>query len=254
MDLTHAAITFAAGLVAGGINAVAAGGTLLTFPLLVWLGLDSITANATSTVALWPFVVGGIFGYRREIATIERRWLAFAIPSIAGGFMGAALLRLTPSNVFDRIVPYLILFATLLFAAQDPIQRMLKAGNPDAHKSERWFAAAMVFQLGIGVYGGYFGAGIGIIMLAGFSVLGMTNIHQMNGLKNILAGTVNAVAALYFIFHNMVHWPDVGALAAGAMLGGYGGAGVARKLGQKFVRRVVIVVGFAMAASLFIKR
>src|SRR4029079_14318923 len=124
MDFTHAVVSFGAGLVAGVMNAVAAGGTLLTFPTLIWLGLNSVTANATSTVALWPFVLGGAFGYRRELRVIERRLLYLILPSLIGGLAGAIVLRSTPASVFDTLVPYLILFATILFMAQEWVQRM----------------------------------------------------------------------------------------------------------------------------------
>jgi uncharacterized membrane protein YfcA len=250
--LFHAAVALAVGLISGVINAVAAGGTLLTFPTLIWLGLNSVTANATSTVAVWPFVLGGVFGYRRELRTVERRMLYLVIPSLLGGLGGAILLRSTPSSVFDRLVPYLILFATLLFMAQEAVQRR-KVAHPAAHRSAKWMAGAMLFQLLVAVYGGYFGGGMGIVMLAALSVLGMTNIHQMSGLKNIFAGSINAVAAIYFIAEKMVYWPDVGAMAVGSVAGGYFGAGVARRMGAKTVRRVVIMVGFGMALSLFIK-
>jgi uncharacterized membrane protein YfcA len=253
MNFTHAAVSLAAGLIAGGINAVAGGGTLLTFPALVWLGLNSVTANATSTVALWPCSVGGMLGYRRELSTLEKRFLYLALPSLLGGLLGAYLLKLTPSTVFDRLVPYLILFATFLFLVQEPIQRRLKSSNPEAHKSASWFAGAVVFQFLVGLYGGYFGAGIGILMLAAFSILGMTDIHQMNGFKNMLGGAINGLAAIYFISQNMVYWPDVGVMAVGSITGGYLGAGVARKVGRTAVRRIVILVGFGMALSLFIK-
>jgi uncharacterized membrane protein YfcA len=250
--LFHAAVAFAVGLISGAINAVAAGGTLLTFPTLIWLGLDSVTANATSTVAVWPFVLGGVFGYRRELRTMDRRMLYLVIPSVLGGLGGAILLRSTPSSVFDRLVPYLILFATLLFMAKGAVQHRLKLAHPVEHRSVKWLAGAM-FQLPVAVYGGYFGGGMGIVMLAALSVLGMTNILQMSGMKNILAGAINAVAAIYFIAEKMVYWPDVGAMALGSIAGGYFGAGVARRMGAKTVRRVVIMVGFGMAVSLFIK-
>jgi len=253
LDFTHAAVSLGVGLVAGAMNAVAGGGTLLTFPTLIWLGLDSVTANATSTVAVWPCVVGGMYGYRRELKTLQKRFLYLAIPSLIGGLLGAYLLKLTPSTFFDRIVPYLILFATLLFMIQEPIQRFVRGAHPEAHKSRAWFAGAAVFQFVVGVYGGYFGAGIGILMLAAFSILGMTDIHQMNGFKNMLGGTINALAAMYFISQKMVYWPHVGVMALGAITGGYLGAGVARKVGPRAVRRIVIGVGFAMALSLFIK-
>jgi hypothetical protein len=231
MDLTHGAVSFGSGLIAGAMNSVAGGGTLLTFPTLIWLGLNSVTANATSTVAVWPGQVSGMFG----------------------GLFGAVLLRLTPSTLFDRLVPYLILFATVLFMVQEPIQRRIKRSHPHAHKSASWFLGAVVFQFMVGVYGGYFGAGIGILMLAAFSILGMTDIHQMNGFKNLLGGAVNALAAIYFISQKMVYWPDVGVMALGAVAGGYAGAGTARKLGRTAVRRIAILIGFGMAVSLFIK-
>jgi len=253
-NFTHGTVSFGAGLIAGGMNAVAGGGTLLTFPTLVWLGLNSVTANATNTVAVWPGVVSGMVGYRRELRTLEKRFLHLAIPSLIGGLLGAYLLRLTPSTIFDRLVPYLILFATILFIVQEPVQRKLKSSNPEAHKSAAWFAGAIIFQFMVGVYGGYFGAGIGILMLAAFSVLGMTDIHQMNGFKNMLGGSINLLAAIYFISQRMVYWPDVGVMAAGSIAGGYLGAGVARKIGRTAVRRIVIAVGFGMALSLFIKR
>jgi uncharacterized protein len=175
------------------------------------------------------------------------------VPSVIGGIVGAVLLRLTPSSVFDRLVPFLILFATLLFMAQEPIQRKLKTGDAEAHRSTGWLVGSMLFQLGVGVYGGYFGAGIGILMLAALSILGLKEIHEMNALKVILGGTINGIAAAYFIWKGMVYWPYVLVMVAGAIAGGYGGAGVARKLGGRTVRRIVIGIGFSMAVSLFLK-
>ena len=253
MDFIHGSVSFGVGVIAGAMNAVAAGGTLLTFPTLIWLGLNSITANATSTAAVWPGVIAGVYGYRRELSTLPGRFFYLVIPSLMGGLLGAYLLRLTPSTTFDRIVPYLILFATFLFMVQEPIQRAVRSTHPEAHKSMGWFAAALVFQFVVGIYGGYFGAGIGILMLASFSILGLTNIHQMNGFKNLLGGAVNALAVIYFATNKMVSWPDVGVLAAGAITGGYAGAGVARKIGQKAVRKLVVLIGFGMALSLFVK-
>src|SRR5436853_7642111 len=254
LDLSHAMAAFGSAFVAGAINSVAGGGTLLTFPTLIWIGLDSVTANATSTGAIWPGSLGTIAGYRRELSSTEPRILALVAPSLIGGIAGALLLRWTPPSVFDQLVPFLILFATLLFMIQEPIQRRLKAANPEAHKSSRWLVGAVCFQLLVAVYGGYFGAGIGILMLAALSILGFTNIHQMNGLKNFFALCINGVAALYFIWAGMVFWPDVVIMAIGAIAGGYGGAGIARRIGQTAVRRIVIGVGFAMAVSLFIKK
>jgi uncharacterized membrane protein YfcA len=254
LDLFHAAGAFGAAFLAGAINSVAGGGTLLSFPTLVWLGLDSVTANATSTVAIWPGTVGSIWGYRRELREAEPRFRILIVPSLIGGITGALLLKLTPASVFDRLVPFLILFATLLFMAQEPIQRMLNTAHPESHRSAKWLIGALLFQLGVGVYGGYFGAGIGILMLAALSILGLTDIHEMNSLKVVFGGAINGIAAAYFIWARMVYWPYVLVMAIGAILGGWLGAGAARRLGRTAVRRIVIGIGFGMAVSLFIKK
>src|SRR5450759_2804705 len=170
LDLTHAAVAFGAAFLAGAINSVAGGGTLVSFPALIWLGLSSVTANATSTVAIWPGTLGSAWGYRRELRDAEPRF---------------------------RI---LIVFATLLFMAQEPVQRMLKTAGTAAHESTRWIVGALLFQLAVGIYGGYFGAGIGILMLAALSILGLHDIHEMNSLKVVFGGSINGVAAAYFIW------------------------------------------------------
>jgi len=252
-DFYRAGAAFGAAFLAGVINSVAGGGTLVSFPTLIWLGLDSVTANATSTVAIWPAALGGMWGYRRELRMVEQRLLALVAPSLIGGIAGALLLRWTPPAIFDALVPFLILFATLLFMAQDAVQRKLKTAATTGHRSARWLAGAMAFQLMVGLYGGYFGAGIGILMLAALSILGMTDIHQMNGLKNFLGGCINGVAAVYFIWAKMVYWPYVLLMAVAAVLGGWGGAGMARRVGRTAVRRMVVAIGFGMALSLFIK-
>jgi uncharacterized protein len=253
LDFTHSLVAFAAAFAAGLVNALAGGGTLITFPTMIWLGLNSVTANATSTVALWPFNVGATIGYWKEVRSVDNRMHYLNIPSAAGGLAGAFLLRLTPTTTFDVMVPYLILFATFLFMGQNVIQRVLNIAHPETHKGAGWFVAAMFFQLFVGLYGGYFGAGIGIMMLAALSILGMTDIHEMNALKNILGGSINAVAAIYFIAAGMVYWPYVGITAAGSIVGGYAGAKMARKIGEPMVRKIVVLVGFGMAISLFLK-
>jgi len=253
LDFPHAAVAFGAALLAGAINSVAGGGTLVSFPALIWIGLPSVTANATSTVGIWPAAASSLWGYRREVRSSEPRMLLLLLPSIIGGIAGALLLRWTPPAIFDALVPFLILFATLLFMAQDPIQRKLKTTDAAAHQSNRWLTGAMLFQLFVALYGGYFGAGIGILMLAAMSIMGLTDIHQMNGLKNFFGGSINGVAAIYFIWARMVYWPYVIIMALGAIAGGYAGAGLARKVGRKAVRRMVIAIGFGMAVSLFLK-
>lgn len=246
MDLLHGSSAFASAFAAGAINSVAGGGTLLSFPTLIWLGLNSVSANATSTVAIWPGSLGGMWGYRKELRTADRRMLALTVPSLVGGIIGALLLRFTPPSIFDAVVPFLILFATLLFMVQETVQRVFKTGTVG-------LGGAIAFQFLVALYGGYFGAGIGILMLAALSILGLTDIHQMNGLKNFFALCINGVAAIYFMVAHMVEWPYVLVMAVGAVAGGYGGAGLARRMGRAAVRKVVVGIGFAMAVSLFVK-
>lgn len=245
---------FLAAFVAGAINSVAGGGTLLTFPALIWIGLPSVVANATSTVAVWPGSFGGMLGYRQDLRHLPRRSYLLIIPSVVGGIIGAVLLRMTPTSVFDRLVPLLILFATVLFMLQDVAQRMIGTTGKAHVGSPGWLAGALLFQFVVALYGGYFGAGIGILMLAAFGVLGYSDIHQMNGLKIVLALFINGVAALYFIWHGMVSWPEALIMAVASIAGGVGGAGVARRIGQRGVRRIVVAVGTIMTLSLLIRR
>jgi uncharacterized protein len=239
-----------AAFVAGMINAVAGGGTLVSFPALLWIGRDPIVANVTSTIGLWPASFGAALGFRRELAK-SRRWVrTLLFPSFAGGVVGAALLLRTPSHVFGAIVPYLILFATGLFAVGDRVGRRSVTSAAHAPLDTAPWAITVGFQFLVAVYGGYFGAGIGILMLAALSLLGLTDIHEMNGVKNTLALLINGVAAIYFAFSGRVIWSDALVMAIGASVGGYGGAGLARALGRTFVRRAVVAIGVAMAASL----
>src|SRR5581483_3886149 len=147
LDFVHALAAFGAAFLAGVINSVAGGGTLVTFPTLIWLGLNSVTANATSSVAIWPGIVASAWGYRRELGTAEPRLFWLLIPSLVGGLAGAWLLRSTPPAVFDRLIPYLLLFATLLFMVQEPVQRWMKSPELVAHRSATWFVGVLFFQL-----------------------------------------------------------------------------------------------------------
>jgi uncharacterized membrane protein YfcA len=246
-------VAFIAAFIAGAINSVAGGGTLLSFPALVWIGLPSVVANATSTVAIWPGSLGGMLGYREDMRSLPSRSYLLIIPSTIGGIIGAVLLAITPTEVFDRLVPLLILFATVLFMLQEPVQRMIKTTGKAHAGSTGWLVGSLIFQFFVAVYGGYFGAGMGILMLAAFGILGYTDIHQMNGLKTLLAVFINGVAALYFMWKGLVVWPEAIIMAVASILGGVWGAGFARRLGQKGVRRIVIAIGFGMALSMLIR-
>lgn len=252
MSIWQEIVVFASAFAAGMINSVAGGGTLLSFPALVWIGRDPVIANATSTVALWPGSFGGLLGFRRELRTSKRWVLWLSVPSLLGGALGAYLLLRTPSETFSAVVPYLILGATLLMALQDWITKRLRL-EKNERPGRAWWVGALIFQFLVGIYGGYFGAGIGILMLAALGLLGLTDIHEMNGLKNLFALLINGVAALYFIIYGAVIWIDVLVMAAAAVAGGYFAAGVARRMGRAAVRRIVILIGLSMAISLFFR-
>lgn len=275
MHLWQGVIVFGAAFVAGMMNSVAGGGTLLTFPALIWMGIDPKTANVTSTIAMWPGALSGMFGYRRDLRDSRRFMLWLAPPSVIGGLAGALLLLKTPASTFAAIVPFLILFATLLFAIGEPVMRWLRrhnrettqaavaggaasAGEPlqlaGAESGRAWWVGAIILQFFSATYGGYFGAGNGIVMLAVLSLLGLTDIHQMNGLKNFFAVCINVIASLYFMVWGPVNWPAALVMTIGAVAGGYGGAGLARRLGRRFARGAVIFIGLAMTLSLLFRR
>ena len=255
--LSHLLPAAGAAFLAGGINSVAGGGTLITFPALLGLGLAAIAANATSTVAIWPGSLGSIWGFRREIASISPRMLLLAIPAVAGGLLGALLLRKTPAALFAHLVPFLILFATVLFTVQAPIQRRLRLQqtheHPHAPRSRAWVVTATAAQFLVGVYGGYFGAGMSIMMLTLLAMIGMDDILKMSAMTSYLSLCTNGVASIFFAASHMVVWPYVFAMMAAALIGGYGAAGVARRVGRVAVRRFVIAVGFTISVILFVK-
>jgi uncharacterized membrane protein YfcA len=246
MSLLEAAAMFAAALVAGMVNAVAGGGTLLTFPLLIWLGLDPKVANATSTVALWPGLFGGLFGYRREMNDSSLILMRLGVISLIGGGVGAWLLIVTPSPTFARLVPFLILFATILFMLQGPVNRWLRLPAAYGESSSTWWTIAIVVQFFSAVYGGYFGAGNGIWMLAAMGLLGMHDIHRVNGIKNFLGICINSVAVVAFSISHLVSWPRSLLMAGAALIGGYLGARAAQRVGRVFIRRAIVVIGFAI--------
>jgi len=253
IDGAHVFYAFAAAFVAGAINSVAGGGTMVSFPALVALGLPPIVANATNTVGIWPGSVGSIWGFRRELSGVPKvmRWLL--IPAFLGGAAGAMLLRMTPPGVFDRLIPWLILFATLLFILQAPIQRRLRSVEAARKAGPRWMAVAMAVQVAVAVYGGYFGAGMSIMMLSVLGILGMTDILEMSAMTSLLALCINGIAGLLFAQAGLVAWPYAFSMAFGAIAGGYGAAGVARRIGRTAIRRFVIFVGLAIAVAMFVR-
>jgi uncharacterized membrane protein YfcA len=244
----------AAAFAAGVINSIAGGGTLISFPTMVWLGRPPIMANATNAVALWPGSLSAMFGYREDLGRVRRWLLLLMIPSVAGGAIGAVLLLHTSEKTFARLVPFLILGATLLLAAQELISRTLNL-IAKAHETPTagWVVFVFTFQLLVGLYGGYFGAGMGILMLAALGLIGLTDLHEMNGLKNLLAVCINGVAAIYFAISGAVLWVDAIVMALAAIAGGFAGAKLAKRLGRRFVRGAVVAIGLTMTIALFLK-
>ena len=241
---------FCAAFAAGAINSIAGGGTLITFPVLIWLGLDPKVANGTSTVALWPGLFGGLFGYRRELANSSPILIRLGLTSIIGGAVGAWLLILTPSRVFAQQVPFLILFATLLFMSNGLINKRLRLGSLEGRPTKLWWTGAIVFQFFSAIYGGYFGAGNGILMLAAMGLLGLNDLHRANGIKNFLGICINSIAVVSFAYAGLVVWQDALVMAFGALAGGYFGASMAVRIGQVWVRRGVIVIGFVIFVAM----
>src|SRR5213080_2567949 len=253
MQFIHAAAMFLAAFLAGVINSIAGGGTLLTFPVLIWLGLDPKVANATSTVALWPGLFGGVFGYRREMSDSSLILMRLGAVSVIGGGFGAWLLILTPSLTFARLVPFLILFATILFMLQGPVNRWLRVPSPTSGSQKSWWTIAIVVQFFSAMYGGYFGAGNGIWMLAAMGLLGLHDIHRANGIKNFLGICINGIAVVAFSMMHLVSWPRSLFMAVAALAGGYFGARTARRVGRVFIRRAIVVIGFVITIAMLWK-
>jgi uncharacterized membrane protein YfcA len=247
---------FASALVAGIINSVAGGGSFLTFPALLFIGIPPIQSNATSTAAVWPGTVASLFAYRKSFTPEARRLLPpLLITGIVGGVLGARILLYTPQATFLKLVPWLLLCATLLFVASGGITRWVRSRTSHHVSGDRWLTYGGLFlELFIAIYVGYFGAGVGILVLALLALLGMENIHEMNGMKTLLVSVVNGVALAIFVWSKVIVWPQALLMLVGASIGGYGGAYIAQKIDPKYVRSLVIFVGFAMSAYFFIRQ
>jgi uncharacterized membrane protein YfcA len=260
LAISQLALVVVAAMIAGVMNAIAGGGTLLTFPALIALGVPPIHANATSTVALWPGSMGSIWGYRGVLRGAGLWASGFAIPSVLGGAAGAWLLLRTPPDRFSALVPWLVLGATVLFILHRPVMRWLARhdAEPSAQSpelpSKRPPAALLGYQFLVAIYGGYFGAGVGILMLAAFGFMGLSNIHRMNGLKNWCGLCMNAVASTIFAFSSLVNWPVALAMAGGAIAGGYLGSRTAQRVSQDLVRGAVVAIGLISGLLLFLAK
>ncbi|MGC4070666.1 MAG: sulfite exporter TauE/SafE family protein [Polyangiaceae bacterium] len=231
----------------GAVNAVAGGGTLISFPALVALGLSPVAANATNTIALVPGSLASAWAYRHDLRTHRHLMRRFLLPSIVGGLLGATLVLSAPERVFELVVPWLVLGATLLILMKNRLWQRLKAKPSEGHS--KGIGASIAILL-MAIYGGYFGAGIGIITLAVLSLTADLHIHEMNGIKTLIASTVNGTAAVFFLARGTADVKTAAIMSIGMILGGYFGAKVARKTPAKLVERLVVGIGFAMTLVL----
>jgi len=244
---------------AGAINAVAGGGTLITFPALIFFGTPAIIANATSTLALMLGTSGSMYGYRQHLPAVKPWLWRFAPISVVGGIIGAFLLTFTSNKVFSKLVPFLILFASILFLVQGLLRRFSLRPSEYAQgnrtKDGRLFAigGAILFQLVVAIYGGYFGAGIGIFMLACLGFLGLGSIYEMNTLKTILSSLINLVASVWFICSGLIDWPKASIMTLGALAGYYLGSHYSQRIPPIRVRQIITAIGFILSAVTFYK-
>jgi len=260
MQVFQALALFVAAALGGALNSVAGGGSFFTVPMLIFTGMPSITANVTSTVALWPGSLASVAAYRSELRAQRHLVPILATVSLVGGILGALLLLFTPQTTFDQLFPYLLLLATLLFTFSPQLTRWVRArfGGGDASTAGRSTLSMVLLQLVIGVYGGYFGGGIGIMMLAALALMGLQNIHEMNGLKTVLATFINGIAVVIFVLSpyitgaSAIAWPQAILMLIGAVVGGYGGAAFARRLPSRVVRTFVIIVSVSLTIYFFV--
>ncbi|KAF0674668.1 sulfite exporter TauE/SafE family protein [Profundibacterium mesophilum] len=238
----------AGGFVAGILNAVAGGGTFITFPILVFVGLDPIVANATATVSALPGYAGGAWGFRRDIGAEGALGVrGIVLLSLVGAAAGAALLLLTPSRVFDGIVPWLLLLATALFALGP---RILAALRQRGIGGAGIVTSAAVI-LAVTTYGGYFNGGLGILLLAAFGLIGFTDLNRMNGLKLVLSSSMSIISAVIFAVAGLIAWPEGLLMAAAAAGGGWSGAKLSRRIRTDWLRAGITLVGLVLAALFF---
>ena len=252
MSLEHAVFLFIASILGGALNAVAGGGSFIAFPALVLTGVPEIPANATNTLALWSGTTASGGAYRNRLNVPRRVMVPLLATSFVGGGLGAFLLLHTPERTFARLLPWLLLGATLLFVFSKQLAG--RRGSAIAHgASNAAIAGATIFELLVAIYGGYFGGGVGIVNLAMLAAIGMNDIHAMNALKSVLGSAINGVAVVVFVAKRAIYWPQAMVMIAGAIIGGYFGAHYALRLPQKWVRTFVILTGFAMTVYFFVR-
>lgn len=245
-------VLFFAGLVASGVNAFAGGGTLVSFPVLIGLGVGEQAANATNSMALWPGSLSSAFGFRERFQATKHYYASLVPATVLGSTVGAWLMIVTPSSTFRVLVPFLILMATLILAFQAPIKRWVVRHESEGEVKPK-VMLGFILQFLISVYGGYFGAGMGIMMLAAMALFVEGDMHDLNALKNTLAVVINVVAMGWFIANRLIELAACFALMAGAVIGGFGAARLSQKVPSDKLRIGVVVYGFAMSIWFFLR-
>ncbi|MCY7334414.1 MAG: sulfite exporter TauE/SafE family protein [Pseudanabaena sp. CAN_BIN31] len=247
-------LIFGAALLAGGLNGIAGGGSFILFPVLMFVGIPPIAANATNSIALLPGTLASAGAYRREFEKDKRSLIQMCVLGAIGGLIGAVLLLKTPPEVFLRILPYLLLTATLAFAFSKKITAWVEQQQTKFARLKQLRSLLIkILQLIVAVYGGFFGGGMGILFLATFALMGMTNINRMNGYKTMLTSCINAVTVIPFVMAGVILWQQAVVAAIASVIGGYVSAHYAQKLAPIVVRRFVISIGSAMTLYFFIR-
>ena len=253
-DLIGLAGLFLAGIFAGAINSVGGGGTLISFPSLVAFGQPEIISNATNTAAIWPGSLSSALGYRKDTSIQRSLLITLAIPSLIGGLLGAVILVITPPAIFKNVVPFLVLFATLVLALRQLLTRKFGSiATGGEHVTTVGRIWGFLFQLFVATYGGYFGAGIGILMLGSLSLMGLRDIHQMNAIKTPLVAIINVTAFVFFALKGLVVWPLMILMMAGSIIGGYGGARLAKRVKPSILYLFVVAIGLLVSGWFFIR-
>ncbi len=252
MNLEQGIFLFVAGILGGALNAVAGGGSFVSFPALLFTGVPPIPANATNTIALWTGVTASGGAYRSRLDVPKRVMVPLLVTSFVGGLMGAFLLLKTPAHTFMRVLPWLMLGATLLFVFGKRLTGN-RASSVGRDATTAAIVGASVVELFVAIYGGYFGGGVGIVNLAMLAAVGMTDIHAMNALKSVLGSAINGIAVLAFIVARAIYWPQAVVMIGGAIVGGYFGAHYAQKLPPHWVRWFVVLVGTGMTVYFFLR-
>ncbi|QIB50756.1 sulfite exporter TauE/SafE family protein [Pseudomonas sp. OIL-1] len=252
MDYWHVVLIAMGGFAAGAMNALAGGGTFFSFPALLAAGIAPVSANATNAVALWPASLSAAMANRRVLRRLPLRsyLLPLMVAALIGGLVGGLILLITTDQTFTLLIPWLLLVATLLFTFSRQLGRLVRKGE-ELQSENRIGPTGFVCQLLVSIYGGFFGAGMGILMIASLAISGRTEVLEINAIKNLMSSTIYSVAAVTFIIAGAIHWPALLIMLVGTVSGGYAGGLFARALPDAWLRWLVIAIGWGLSLYYF---